>query len=134
MELNRRGFLAGMLAAAAAPAIVRAESMMRLYVPPQSIVPVLWGDGIHDDAPGLEALLNRREVRMNPLGRWADAQPGLICGGVFWVGRTIVLDQDPTVIIKNCHFKSMGLQANAPLLLQRARKAAAPPCVIAPPY
>ena len=35
---NRRGFFGAMLAAAAAPAIVRAESLMKIYVPPQEIV------------------------------------------------------------------------------------------------
>ena len=34
---NRRGFLGAMFAAAAAPAIVRAESLMKIYVPPQVI-------------------------------------------------------------------------------------------------
>ena len=33
MELSRRGFLGRMLALAAAPAIVRAESLMPIYVP-----------------------------------------------------------------------------------------------------
>lgn len=34
---TRRGFLLGMLALGAAPAIVRAESLMRIWVPPQEI-------------------------------------------------------------------------------------------------
>lgn len=33
--VSRRGFLTGMLALGAAPAIVRAESLMRIWVPPQ---------------------------------------------------------------------------------------------------
>lgn len=36
--MNRRGFLGAMLAAAAAPAIVRASSLMPIYVPPQEIL------------------------------------------------------------------------------------------------
>ena len=35
---NRRGFFGSMLAAAMAPAIVRSESLMKIYVPPQEIV------------------------------------------------------------------------------------------------
>ena len=35
---NRRGFLGSIFAAAAAPAIVRAESLMKIYVPPQGII------------------------------------------------------------------------------------------------
>ncbi len=34
---TRRGFLLGMLALGAAPAIVRAESLMRIWVPPQEV-------------------------------------------------------------------------------------------------
>lgn len=34
---TRRGFLTGILALGAAPAIVRAESLMRLWVPPQEL-------------------------------------------------------------------------------------------------
>jgi len=38
--VSRRGFLTGMLALGAAPAIVRAESLMRLWVPPQTLMPM----------------------------------------------------------------------------------------------
>ena len=34
---NRRGFLGSIFAAAAAPAIVRAESLMKIYVPSQEL-------------------------------------------------------------------------------------------------
>jgi len=34
---NRRGFLGSIFAAAAAPVFVRAESLMKIYVPPQEI-------------------------------------------------------------------------------------------------
>jgi hypothetical protein len=36
--MNRRGFLAGILAAGTAPAIVRAESLMKIFVPKQEIL------------------------------------------------------------------------------------------------
>lgn len=36
--MNRRGFLAGILAAAAAPAIVKSGSLMPIYVPRQTII------------------------------------------------------------------------------------------------
>jgi hypothetical protein len=38
MTISRRGFLGAMLAAAAAPAIVRADSLMRIVVPKQEII------------------------------------------------------------------------------------------------
>jgi len=37
MTVTRRGFLTGMLALGAAPAIVRVESLMRIWVPPQEL-------------------------------------------------------------------------------------------------
>ncbi len=36
--MNRRGFLTSCLALSAAPAIVRAESLMKLWVPPQGLM------------------------------------------------------------------------------------------------
>lgn len=54
MSLNRRGFLGALIAAAASPAIVRADSLMKLAPPPR-----LWGDGIHDDADALSYWLSR---------------------------------------------------------------------------
>ncbi len=55
--MNRRGFIGGIFAAAAAPAIVRAESIMRLRVPRHGIITpdntsvwlVAWGEeSIHE--------------------------------------------------------------------------------------
>jgi hypothetical protein len=60
MELSRRGFLGALLAAAAAPAIVKASSLMPIYVP-KIITPAymtLWGDGVHDDTLAMQALLS----------------------------------------------------------------------------
>lgn len=51
--IQRRSFLGSILALAAAPSIVRASSLMPLWVPPKAII---WGDGVHDDAAGLAAL------------------------------------------------------------------------------
>jgi len=36
--MDRRGFLAGIFATATAPAIVRAESLMKIWVPEQKII------------------------------------------------------------------------------------------------
>lgn len=52
--MNRRGFLTGILALGAAPAIVRAESLMKIWVPPQDILCGelgLWGDVIMYGGP-----------------------------------------------------------------------------------
>jgi hypothetical protein len=43
MNLQRRFFLGGILALPAAPAIVRAESLMKIWVPPEhSVETVTW--------------------------------------------------------------------------------------------
>lgn len=57
--MQRRGFLLASLAAFAAPAIVHADSLMRLAVPRL----VLWGDGVHDDTQALQNLLAGLDVR-----------------------------------------------------------------------
>jgi len=46
---DRRGFLGAMLAAAMAPAIVRAESLMKIYVPPQEILLPTLEDALYND-------------------------------------------------------------------------------------
>jgi len=53
---TRRGFLAVMLAAAAAPAIVRVDSLMKIVVPKPDYL-MLVGDGIADDTLALQTLL-----------------------------------------------------------------------------
>ena len=55
--MNRRGFLTAMLAACAAPAIVRAESLMRIVVPTLAEIR-LYGDGIHDDTDALQKIID----------------------------------------------------------------------------
>lgn len=58
--MNRRHFLAGILAAGAAPAIVRADSLMRLVVRPQElVVPVTASDIINIALQRLEPQLER---------------------------------------------------------------------------
>lgn len=55
--MNRRGFLAGILAGTAAPSIVRSESLMRLWVPPQGV----WHRGGLVSSPyKFESILGRR--------------------------------------------------------------------------
>lgn len=75
---TRRGFLGALLAAAAAPALVRASSLMPIYVPPapKILTPAdfgavgdplltLWADGVHDDTAALQALIGGAAVLFN---------------------------------------------------------------------
>jgi hypothetical protein len=52
MDLSRRHFLGGALAVAGA-SVVTLPALADVLRP---AIPIIWGDGIHDDAPGLNAL------------------------------------------------------------------------------
>jgi hypothetical protein len=94
--MKRRSFLAGLLAA---PAIVRASSLMPLYVPSL----VLYGDGIHDDTLALSAALTGERVR------WADGRPvvgALVSGGAFLLSDTVQMGGSAT--LSNARLKWVG--------------------------
>lgn len=91
-NMQRRGFLGAMLAAAVAPAAVRAGVLMpvkKVWVPSQEIAaptgPIIWGDGIHDDTAALQAFVDGRPV-MHPDGRAAG---GSLFGGTYRLTQTI---------------------------------------------
>lgn len=84
-NLSRRGFLGAMLAAAAAPAIVKSDSLMRIVVP-KPLLLTLWGDGLHDDAQAIQALINGKSVMFE--GREFGPHPG---GSVHLPIRTFAL-------------------------------------------
>ena len=98
--MNRRGFIGSILALCAAPAIVRADSLMRI-IPPRALI--LWGDGIHDDTLAFQALVQGAVVRMVS-GAIIESSPGRIVlpKGTFRVsqlsgpvdGRRITVSQD----------------------------------------
>lgn len=77
MSMTRRGLLGAALAAFAAPAIVRADALMRI-VPPRP--PTLWGDGIHDDTEALNYWLNRGGF--------------VLSGGVYFISDTLRIRRD----------------------------------------
>lgn len=59
---DRRNFLRGMLALGAAPAIVRASSLMPIWVPPAPSLLTLAGDGVTDDTAALHAYMRGEPV------------------------------------------------------------------------
>lgn len=69
--MNRRGLLGVILAAAAAPAIAMAAGGA-----PQGAI-ILWGDGVHDDTPGFQALIDGDRVWLARESRWLQREPGL---------------------------------------------------------
>ena len=84
MNMTRRGFLGAMLAACTAPAIVRADNIMRVFVPPERGI-ILWGDGFHDDTESLEAFFEGRKV-VSPTGVQFE---GVLRRGDYLITRTI---------------------------------------------
>ena len=57
-ELSRRGFLAAMLAAAAAPAIVRASSLMPISAPKLLLPASMWGMALPEGDVTIEGWIN----------------------------------------------------------------------------
>lgn len=69
--MNRRLFLRGAVVVAAAPAIVRAESLMKLYLPPKEII-TFESQFMHKIA------LNSRFGKLGSMGNFHDYQIELI--------------------------------------------------------
>ena len=75
---SRRSFLAGLVAAAAAPAIVRSESLMKLWVPAQDIIVphVGWDLGAGDwSAEAWVHVGVWRVVHLTNKGAYIDGKP-----------------------------------------------------------
>jgi len=78
--LNRRGFICSL--ATTGLALGLPARALTLLLP---AIPILYGDGKHDDSAALEVALNGGEVN------WADGKPvgETISGGRFLIGRTV---------------------------------------------
>jgi len=98
--MNRRGFLQLCLAAAAAPAIVRMESLMKLYVP--QLPPImLWGDGVTDDTVALQTWLDGGLV-IKPDGTVFSGN--ILANGSYRIRSPLVIKRD-SIIISNNFFR-----------------------------
>jgi hypothetical protein len=84
--MDRRNFIGSVIATLAAPAIVRADSLMRI-VPMKSLI--LWGDGIHDDADALNAVLRGQDVYSKTDCLKLDRGAFKIEGGNFYISKPI---------------------------------------------
>lgn len=92
--MNRRGFLGALLAAAAAPAIVRAGSLMPVYVPRPSGLLTLWGDGVHDDTAALQAMLMGAAVRYGTAILEPNAGRIFLPPAIFKLSDTLTLSKE----------------------------------------
>lgn len=95
---DRRSFLRGALtltfAAVAAPALAALDN-----------TPVIYCDGVHDDAPGLSALLSGRPVRIE--GEIGTALEGYVRGADFTIWSTVVASWNGRIKITECNFVAM---------------------------
>lgn len=107
MDLNRRSFLGGMIAAfgvASLPAIAST-------VP----VPVIYGDCIHDDTDGLQALFDGKPFRVaGSAETMAVRRRGYIqLEGTFKISRTLHLGRSKNS--PNVSSQQIGIIATAPM-------------------
>lgn len=114
MEISRRSFLGGVLSVAAATALPN----MAL-----AEVPVIYGDGRHDDWAGLQAMLDGRPFRaadgaaMVLRGEPAGA---FIAGGHFRVSRTLMMTNRVT-IIQSSFIQTADFVGDSALVVQGAQ-------------
>lgn len=94
MDLSRRSFLRGVLALSVTPA---------LNIPSFASVPVIRGDGIHDDWAGLQAMLDGEPFRVE--GENLVAVDGIVSGGPFAVSDTLTFRRS------NIRFSAIRLHA-----------------------
>ena len=93
-----------MLAAGAAPAIVKADNIMRIFVPKRDII--LYGDG-RDDSDALQAFFDGKTVLRPDGTRVMDT----LEGGTFFVSKTIDISRSQYRTFRNStiHFTSSPL-------------------------
>lgn len=94
MNLSRRSFLGGVMALTASTALpIRGAFALAL--------PTIWGDGVHDDAPGLNALLQGLPFHVE--NDDVVAADGVIRGGSFIIGEPIRITVSD-FLVAECRF------------------------------
>lgn len=107
MNLSRRSFLGGVMALTASTALpIRGAFALAL--------PTIWGDGVHDDAPGLNALLQGLPFHVE--NDDVVAIDGMIRQGTFLIGSTLRPIADRHFIITHNLFKALPSLGCAPIL------------------
>lgn len=97
MELTRRGFITGLGALIAAPAIIKVAGIMPIKVEKPWR---LWGDDFHDDTAALDALLRGERV-VDWSGK--PVAPRVVPPGVYKVSGPLILQ--PGAIISRSSFR-----------------------------
>lgn len=114
MNPSRRSFLGGILAVGAASTVVTPAALLARSVP------MLWGDGIHDDTAALNALLSGGEFEVSREGL-ALRKAGMILlqKGNFLVSDTIGIETEGVTIIHSAFLASPTFREGADMLYMR---------------
>ena len=106
MDVSRRSFLRGALTVAAASLVpVAAAKALGL-----DDVPTLWGDGVHDDAPALQALIDGKPFKIAGEGFIArnGAETAFIDGGDYALSNGLVFRKGGRkAAISNASFRTL---------------------------
>lgn len=113
-DLSRRSFLGGILAVGTAATLVRSAPLL-----PRAL-PMLWGDGLHDDTAALNALLSGGEFEVSREGL-ALRKAGMILlrEGNFLVSDTISIGTEGTTIVGGIFQASPTFREGADMLRMR---------------
>lgn len=110
-RLNRRWFLGGAMALVATPALAK---LMPLATLP---IPLIKGDGLHDDWEGLQALLSGTPFTVD--GEDLIAQAGLIARGRFKISRGLTMSRGGFVLDGNTFLPTFSI-GSEPLFIDLA--------------
>lgn len=102
--MNRRGFLKGMLALSAAPAIVKAGSLMplgRIWTHSAGGIITLYGDGVTDDTLALQALINGQRVMYGEEILQASGREVYVPRGHYAISDTLHVDGGQSLTMHN---------------------------------
>ncbi len=102
MDISRRFFLGGALVVAATAVV--ANPTLAMLAPD---IPRIYGDGVHDDAPGLNACFAGRPFVCDGSFIRADADFVEIVGGVFLISESIrVSSYGKRIHLSDCRFNT----------------------------
>lgn len=114
--MNRRGFF-GLIASAALVAAASTTGLGRTLGRLAPPIPILYGDGLHDDTSALNAMLSGQDV-------YHEATASILAGedhvvvprGMYALYDTLVIDRP--VLIAGSHFEAQ--KAYSPMILGKA--------------
>lgn len=111
VEVVRRGFLFGVAGSAT------------LFAVPKLIVsriPVVYGDGVHDDWEGLQSLMFGKPVRLLSGDTFAPGRAPKVSGGKFLLSDTLFMDERSSgAWIENCSMEWPHHRVDAPVINAR---------------